>query len=209
MEINEEQLAFYFGIGLAITQWAGVEEQLFWIQRACFGDGDDATYAGAFFAVDSFRTKLQVTDSCMSQRFFDTPHFADWRALKSRAEAEASSRNKLAHWWVMTRQNAEPGQRMMLLPRRVRTSAKQQAETPDLFSHAICLRDVAEFRLRFCALRTAFENLHCRMSGRKEMFPKETEQPKGAPTVDELHAQIYHYLPQQRGPLTTSTPSVV
>ena len=56
----EEVEAFYAALGRAITQWAHVEYGLKQVYHACLGDVTFWMCSAVFYAVDNFRSKLQM-----------------------------------------------------------------------------------------------------------------------------------------------------
>lgn len=192
MDINEEHLAFYYGIGLAITQWAHVEFALGRVVVACFGDNEEHLPGIGFLSIESFHSKLKYTDSIIAAHTRSKTKRADWIALMERARALATKRNYLAHRWVLTSIEEKAGRRVMLLPSRPKSS-QQAAAARQKYPGAIYVRDVAQYRLEFSALMVSLENFANRLAGQKARFPKSQEQPSRPPTIAQIHREIYAY----------------
>ena len=122
MDSNEEQLSFYFHLGLAITQWAHVEFAISWILQSCFTKKNASLAATAYFSMDSFSPKLRYADTIISTHLQSKPEL--WVDLKDRADQLSLKRNRLAHNWVFTDLNANAGRRKMLLSSRPKLRPK-------------------------------------------------------------------------------------
>ena len=202
MDQNEERLAFYYEIGLAITQWAHVEFALAQIVSACFGKNDESLPATGFLSIDNFRSKLQYIDSIIAAHVRSKTKRADWITLMERAGALVKKRNRLAHSWVLNSFEEKAGQRVMLLPSRPRSSRRTKGARQK-FPGAVCVRDVAQYRLEFSALMISLENFAFRLAGQKVHFPKSLEQPSRPPTIAQIRREIYEYA--QRPPRPSRT----
>ena len=187
MDINEETIAFYSELGRAITQWAHIEFALSRIVSACFHKGDERLPATGFLSIENFRSKLQYVDAIILSRVQSRTKRAKWAVLMDRAGRLVTKRNRLAHSWVLNVLDAKAGRRIMLLPSRPTKKARQK------YPGAICLRDVAAYRLEFFALWTALENFSGLLLGQEAQFPKSAEQPQRPPTIAQIRRQIYAF----------------
>lgn len=199
---NEEQLAFYFHIGLAITQWAHVEFALAWLVAWRLNSNDQPLNVAGFLSIENLRTKLQYADTILSASIQSDTSRADWATLRDRIGQLAKKRNRLAHSWVLTDGSSREGRQRMLLPTKPPPDNKPKTRGHK-YHGAICLRDIVGFRLEFVALMCAIENYDCRLAGRKERFPKSLEQPKHPPTLAKIRREIYAYA--QRPPKPSRT----
>ncbi|MCG9915104.1 MAG: hypothetical protein MH112_01935 [Phenylobacterium sp.] len=94
---ESEYSLFAEALGRALTRWASVEWALgavFWRSLGC--PNRDAT-AAAFFAVNSFHAKLQMTHAAMTVRYAGTPVEGVWRTVYNKLPGKAEIRNKIAH----------------------------------------------------------------------------------------------------------------
>lgn len=185
---NEEQLAFYHQIGMAITQWAHVEFALSDVVCAAFEDKETTALGVAFFSVENFRSKLRLTENVICARFRSTPHFGDWIALHARTKSASDARNKLAHYCVLVYPNDVPGRRMCLLPRMGnmrKTPSKWPQERPP---GTLCVRDISQLVRRFSLLANALHNFAARIRGRPAVLP---EQEPGPMSLRELRHMIH------------------
>lgn len=209
IDINEERLAFYYELGLAITQWAHVEAALSMVVRACFSRKDAGTHALGFFTIESFRAKLAYADSVVSTKFLGTAHMADWGGIRTKMGGCSIVRNKLAHYFVLNDYRSKAGRRIMLLPRynaakiKPREIRRKSIEQPRHYPLAICLRDIAKARLEFTALMARAENFSCRLQGESEFHSKSMEEPKAPPKLYELRRHLYEYAQRPPGSLKT------
>lgn len=198
MSFDEERLAFFYALGLAITQWAHVEFELSWILDSCFqphGKNGALAIIG-FRSIENFRSKLQFVDAIVSVERLTKPEKANWENLVKRAQKIANKRNQLAHRFVMDEPDFPVGRRVLLLSMRpARRAAKQK------YPGAICLRDVVGYRLEFFALMAALANLRCRLDGQPERFPKSQEQAMPPPTIAQIRREIHAYVSHPPRPL--------
>src|SRR3954447_23805124 len=97
----EEHLAFYYSIGLAITQWSYVEISLAGVVRACLGEIEPSAIDLAFYSVENFRSKLQMADNLVHSRFMGSDALDEWIKLLDIIQSAANSRNALVHHWPL------------------------------------------------------------------------------------------------------------
>jgi hypothetical protein len=131
----EESVIFYYELGLAITQWAHVEDALLNIFGAChIGHYHRGTLSTTFYSIENFRSKLQVVDNVFCLKFRDTPHFAVWIDLFEKLRSASAERNWLAHYTALVYPTAKAGRRFGLLPKlaksRGKPSKRPQKTTP-------------------------------------------------------------------------------
>ena len=188
MDHNEEHLSFYHELGLAITQWAHVEFAIARIVGACFGQRHAKRAAAGFLSIENVRSKLQFADQILAKRRMPKIERTNWAGLVERAGKLAQKRNSLAHSWVLNDLSCNPGRRVMLLSTRPSTKAAKQS-----YPGALCVRDVAGYRIEFVALMRDLENFDCRLSGREEQYPEFPEQQRRPPTLANLRRTIYAY----------------
>jgi hypothetical protein len=185
---NEERLAFYHRVGLAITHWAHIEFGLASIVATCFERKEAQRVMNGFLSIENIRAKLQYVNTTLSSQNLSVSQKAKWAELAQRVETLARKRNRLAHSWVFNDPNEKAGRRTMLLPTRPTTKQSRQKHPG-----AICLRDVAGYALEFAALMVALENFSNSLVGQKARFPKSLEQPQHPPTLAKLRREIYAF----------------
>ena len=189
MNQNEERLAFYHAIGLAVTQWSHVEFALASIVGSCFGKSNRYLSVNGFHSIENFRSKLRYVDAIVSRQSLPAIERANWSKLIDRAARLSKKRNILAHYWVLNDTTTDrAGRRIMLLPSQPTTKNRKQRNLGAVF-----LRDVEGYRLEFSALMCSLENFECRLFERQERFPKSQEQPSRPPTLAKLRRQIYAF----------------
>jgi hypothetical protein len=198
MMINEEQVAFYFELGLTITQWSNVERSLFYVATACLGKQDWAALSSGFFELDSFRAKLAFVDGLVTTKFGDTRHFKKWEKLRSLASSLSGTRNKLAHNPVMNFLHGIEGRRVVLLPRLTKPNPKikKQPNSGTAPSDALGVRDVIAFRLQISPLAIGLENLSCALAKEPTRFPASLEQLRDPPTLRDIAVQMRELMGQ-------------
>ena len=188
MDENQEQLAFYHQIGVALEQWQNnVEFQLYNIKQACTGDQRTADTYVTLFTHRNFRVRLKEVNDLIVANFSNTPHLADWLSLHNRIESAEKGRNALAHHWVLVYPNDKPGCRWCLIPRlgRMRPGSRQKRPPGSL-----CVRDISALKYRFYALGRALENFANRLRGQADRYPKDMEQEKPPLTLAQLTHEV-------------------
>ncbi|MEQ1867453.1 MAG: hypothetical protein ABL996_22680, partial [Micropepsaceae bacterium] len=174
MDINEESLAFYFAIGLAITQWAHVEIALASIATMKISKATRTKVRVGFFSIENFRGKLSFADAMISP-YLSRKNKEIWAGLMDRAAKIAKFRNSLAHGWVLVDTERKPGRRRRLLPMKPQViDPLSKRDRPGL----LCVRDIRKAQLEFFALMTTLENFAARLGRRKMLHPKSQEQLK-------------------------------
>jgi hypothetical protein len=209
MNANEEEFAFYFELGFAITRWAAVESAL-GIALAHSVEGKDAyTIYVSLFSIENFRSKLQFAESILLDKYKENPHIKDWPSLRKRLESSGAKRNKLAHLQVGVYSNHKEGRRLALEPwpksgvekkRRRKTGAEKPAE------NALCLLDIHRISIEFVACYCAVTNFSSRLRGEPEMHAKSLEQGWAPRTIRSLNARMHEALGHrlQPSPLKSS-----
>jgi len=192
MTIGEEDVAFYYQLGNAVTQWADVENVLRAILLACFENRDeqDVTHRAlsvGYFSIDGFRAKMDFVEGVVNRRF--AQHQSDWARLVQRTRRSAGERNKLAHWSVVQYPANNPGRRFMLVPAVFKKTGRR-AKRPQPPEGAQGLRDIVKMRMEFIALAMALHNFCARVQGQPEPHPRDHEQPGRPPLIGTLRGQI-------------------
>lgn len=190
LNINEEQLAFYWAIGLTITQWAHVEHALFQVVYRAFGNSENRGLAGGFFSIENFRSKLAFVDRVAAASKEFEPFYAEWAKLRDDVRALSSRRNELAHSQVMVFLSAPEGRRYAIVPLfGPKPSKKHNPQHPPPGS--ICVRDIDLTRLRFSKAFVRLTSLCCRIDGHEDLFAEHAQQEPKAQSLGELKRQIH------------------
>ncbi|MGB9364695.1 MAG: hypothetical protein WCE79_01645 [Xanthobacteraceae bacterium] len=103
---NPHAQDIYAAVGRALSTWSNVEEIIGSIfTHASVPVGTTSSVGqimSAYWAVESFRGKLNVTDAAIRFRFALVPEcLSDWQLLHKRAREKNTNRNELAHGSVM------------------------------------------------------------------------------------------------------------
>jgi hypothetical protein len=192
---EEENILFYHELGTATTQWATVELTLLWVWQACLStkvnDKNEELLAHSFFAVENFRSKLQLVDRAFKTKFGKSHHAVDWKRLVERLRTASTARNHLAHYPDSVYREAKAGRRWALVPRWIKLP-KKSAKSPPIES--LCLLDIHRERLNFFALTIALQNFSFLLRGHEGPVPKALEQVDRLPTIQSLRNQMRGYI---------------
>jgi hypothetical protein len=174
MTTVEERDAFYEAIGVAITQWAHVEYALYLVFRACLNHAESPFASATFYAIENFRSKLQVADTITRMRLAKTPRLNEWTPLYVRLQQQSGVRNNLAHFTVLVHSNARPGRRYHLRPNIFNAANPWPNDWNPQGGY--CVKQLENVLWGFGPLGRALENFAARVSGQPEPFPKSLEQ---------------------------------
>jgi hypothetical protein len=113
------QLDFYATLGLAISQWAHVEDNLLGLYWVAMGEPDDpAPVAATFYSAVAFAAKLSMTDAAMQVRYHGKDEvLSNWKRFRKRLSERSTLRNQLAHF--MARWDQVPGEDQNFIGRLV------------------------------------------------------------------------------------------
>lgn len=174
-ELTEQMFA---AVGRAITQWSFVEYELSKFFTLATGAGavttsfdDEPVFTidkaanAAFYAIENWRTKLQVVDAAVLAYPHDTADIeaitSRWGKLSDKASKLARKRNRLAHWFVLPAQHTGTGERSEpISPARLCPpygSPRYYAATgfvrkPELY---LTVKQVRDLERAFCLLAAA------------------------------------------------------
>lgn len=112
-----ETRQMFQSVGRAITRWSFVEERLGAIFMVCTSDvvadqeggldfGEASVPQAVFYAVESFRGKLNLVDAAVSTKLNEPGEWAtelkiEWGRLRDKTRRLSLKRNKLAHYTVL------------------------------------------------------------------------------------------------------------
>jgi len=196
--IEEEEIAFFYSIGKAISEWGYVENVLGYLVLNCFEkkDNEDLTHSVTsvgFFSIETFKAKMDFAEAVVKRKFIN--HQSDWSKLVKRVRKSSGARNKLAHWAKQTYRENIPGRRFMLTPWVF--SRKKKSKHPQPPDGSQGLRDIHKMRLEFISLAMSLRNFEARVLGHTEPFPKSHEQPTRPLSIGKLRVQIPEGLASQ------------
>jgi hypothetical protein len=149
MTLEEERVQFFAALGEALDQWARVENALCCIFMVCLRAPHRRT-AAAFFAVENFRSKLNMVDSVVRLTGVDAAKVHEWEALHKRFNRKSRLRNQLAHYEVFEDASAETASRFTLRAKILdpRSPSLFEAHGPGILR----ISDLRERRLGFSQL---------------------------------------------------------
>jgi hypothetical protein len=193
---EEEELAFFHELGLAICNWSSVEVGIYQVMTALDDTKKDDAMGFGFFAVDNFRAKLAFANAFLNIKLpADSGHRKTWNGLVTRLEKSVRNRNRLAHDRIIVYLFGEPGRRYALerwpdpTPRK---SKAWPATTPR--DGALCLRDVVSCKSDFYYLVLELKNFDAALRGRKEPHPEVHAREARPPTIQAIKRQMHEAL---------------
>lgn len=194
MTLNEERVAFFHTLGLALAEWTNVERGLFHVLAVCFKPDDQQVLGVGFVGMEGFRTKLQFADRAIKRRISGSRFSEQWAKLYDNLEGHGGTRNKLAHFRHKEYPSNNPGQRIAIAPWITAKGLNPNKPPPG----SLCVRNIARARLEFFAISRALSNFSARLTQRPEPFPKSDELIVGPPTIQQLNNQIHEALGHQQ-----------
>lgn len=183
----EESICFYYELGLAMTQWSHVENDLCTLALSFCHDGDRNAMALGFFSIENFRSKLAFTNAIVEKKLSEqsSAHAQEWDGLRKRVSDVSANRNRLAHRTVRIYPQNGEARRYALIP-WIRMKPKTNKERNKPPPGSLFVRDINRIRLEFFALVCTLSNFRDRVHGRTVTFPKATEIPKDPMTNTEI-----------------------
>lgn len=116
MDYAAERLAFFAALGLALDRWSLVENRLYMIFRGCVSPPEPEVAAAIYFATESFRTKLNLTNAALRTAFrLRHDVIAEWEKLHKALRERSLKRNELAHHEAVYIPTNKPGHRIKLV----------------------------------------------------------------------------------------------
>ena len=191
MNAAEEEIAFSYYMGKAVSQWAYVETQLQRLCTACVAVPDRRTVAAGFLAIENFRSKLAYADTMLKATFAQPPHIAVWTDLHKRLKTLSFRRNQIVHRVATFYPDGAPGRRFALLPWTMKDEPEQTKKAkvpkpkkpPRPPSSAMCVLALDEARNEFHALTTALAKFFEVLLDRPEPFARVLTLPTGQTTL--------------------------
>jgi hypothetical protein len=113
----EQQNAFFDAIGKSVHHWTSVEHALGLVFCGCISRidtcGDDGVPLAAFYAVENFRSKLNMVDAAVKARLDKHDLLKTWalgrKGLFEKTRRASKWRNKFVHYTVASPVNYKPG----------------------------------------------------------------------------------------------------
>jgi hypothetical protein len=139
---EEKFVELYTAIGRALSAWSWVEEGLCQIYTTVIFERSTLTAPlpaighaqASFWAIESFRAKLNVVDAALKMRCRHLPETLKlWSILYKRAREKNNKRNDLAHGTVM---NLGATQETYFIPSFAKTTLTDIASAPAALSSA-------------------------------------------------------------------------
>ena len=182
---DQERVAFYHSVGLAMTQWAHIEFALLSVASACFDDNPLLTQA--FYAIENFRSKLAFVQKTFEASTFQETHGPEFAAIAVRADTLAKYRNKIAHARVINYPFHKAGQRVAIVPIFPAIPGEEWIARPP--SNAIFLTHIDAAAKRFARAANDLHHLRDAMLGKEQSAG---QNPQDIPhlNADQLVAQI-------------------
>jgi hypothetical protein len=162
MTLEEERLYFFSALGEALEEWARVEAHLCCVFMVCLRAPHQRS-AAAFYAVDSFRSKLQMVDAVVGLAVPDPAKIAEWKDLHRKIDRKSIARNELAHHEVLEDGKAKPGNRLTLRPAILNPHAPSVFENVGLHLNELRMRQTV-FRQLADKVRHFYGDL-CKLLG--------------------------------------------
>ena len=209
MNTSEESVAFFHEIGLALSQWAYVENQLARVVSLCASPQDRNIIALGFLSIENFRSKLQFCDNLIANKFSSSAHLDYWKEITEKLRSASAKRNKVAHHISVLFSEGDVGRRFALVPwldenmKPTKTSPAAPAnggrtKPPP---NSLCVRNIASITGEFHQLTTALANLYDLLCGRLAPFPGSPAPIGSQPTIRWLRLQIREALELPPPPL--------
>jgi hypothetical protein len=201
MTPSEEHLCFYHELGLAVTQWASVEQGIYWIALRSFEEHESHVIGPAFFSIENFRSKLAFVDAAFEAKFGGSIYAEHWASIRDEVLVLASARNRLVHYHLAVMPKAKPGRRYFLHPTVVRPEISKFGQRPGhnrAPSGALFLKDIYRDARRFATASNKLLNLWHILGGREGPFGQDVLKEKPIPQLPQLVRQMRTLLGQLR-----------
>src|SRR6185437_9821781 len=111
---GEEMVAFYHELGLAISQWAALEVELWFLVAKDMTKKQMSFISHGYYSIQVFHQKLQFINGLLTKSLKRKKDIERWHRLSKRLMRCAEQRNKLAHRPVFSDHAAAPGRRIGL-----------------------------------------------------------------------------------------------
>jgi len=192
MTIQEEETAFYFELGSAISEWQYVEVALSDIAASCIHRTNRQRVYSGLSMLEGFRAKLLFVEGVVSFKSKTAAQAERWATLQSRASELSKTRNRLAHNLVLHYGRGQEGRRIAIPPGlfRPKTPTLKKAAPGVAPSDALAIRDILVFRDKVSGLSDELFNFAATMARRKKPFPKPFGPPPNPLTIQQIAARM-------------------
>lgn len=116
MTIEEERELFYRKLGMAIAEWAVVEESLALIFLKILHAPNDGSALSAYYSLTNSKARLDLINAASIHAFGGKPEADEWSKLYDRTRKRLERRNQIAHFVVMGEPKNRPGERVFIRP---------------------------------------------------------------------------------------------
>jgi hypothetical protein len=191
MTRNEELVAFYYELGMAISHWANVEIELCLTVQACFHEENRPALGVGFFAIENFRSKLEFADHIVRRRLGEDVE--GWADAVDKMRKASFSRNKLVHRSAREYLSHSIGRRYALIPwiiKKPRTDKERKKPPPG----SLCLRDIIQIRYQFVLAFVSIRTFRARVEGQTVPPLKYPELLGNPPTIPQIRRRIHEVL---------------
>ena len=145
---------FYAQVGKTNSTWQLVEKHLYDVLHRIIMPSRPGAHAAAFFAVPSFRAKLNLTHASIQFALFDKPDLLkEWQAIYNKAGRKADRRNEIVHGMIYTEFNEKVKERKVYVAPIINdTRDKIPAKQPNTKPEPLTLRRLKEYEKDFRTL---------------------------------------------------------
>lgn len=192
----EEHLAFYHAIGMAVTQWAHVENGLSQVALACFAPCRPELVIAGFYSIENFRSKLAFVKRVFQQRELDAELRDEWKTLSKHIEGLSAKRNAVAHGRVIVYPNAAPGRRYAIVP-LLWEEPKRKSSGNQPPPGSLCVRDIDLYSKQFSKASARLQVLYSRVQGEESHLAEFAQQEPQPLMLNQLRRQIYAMSPRR------------
>jgi hypothetical protein len=195
--IEEERIAYYYQLGLALSAWTRLEAWLLGTILRCVPIAAETeltrnSLAMGFVSIQGARNKILFAGAMVRRTLAGHALAEEWEALQEKLLAESGKRNDLAHYQTQEFPNNTEGRRFALCP----WSYPKGHDTTKPAPGSHCLKDIVVMRYSFETLNVKLANFLARACNQPAPFPISDEQPSNPPDLrqiaNQIHAELGH-----------------
>jgi hypothetical protein len=198
VSFEEEETAFLHELGHAISMWAAVENQLFYVLAKDMTRKQFEFLKHGYFSIRVFQEKLSFVNGLLTKSLKRKKDIERWQSLHKRLTRCSAQRNHLAHWPVVAFVAEDVGRRIGLTGWLA--GARFTSKGPMAPLDALCLLDVARIRHSFLDLFWDLTDLAHDRKKRPRPFLGSLERDQPPTQVRTLIDQIRAKLGSQQPP---------
>lgn len=158
MTLEEEKTEFYSALGEAMSSWSSVEVHLYLIFVGCLSPADHTVAAAVYYATESFRTKLNLTDAAVQVVMKGEPELEEWNDLREWIRKKSTKRNALAHHDVLINTRRRGGRRYLLAEPLIDPLREERGTL--LAPHGLGFKELRERSLSFAQAASRLACFH-------------------------------------------------